>query len=322
MDGLLNINKPAGMTSHDVVAELRRLLKEKKIGHTGTLDPDATGVLPVCIGKSTKIIQFLEDNQKGYEGTITFGIETDTLDSSGSVTSISDSKYLTQEELEKAFRDFTGEINQIPPMVSAVKFKGKRLYEIARQGKTVKRKPRKINVYDLTLLKLYEGKAASNLAEGIYKKADFRVLCSKGTYVRSLAADIGRKLNCGAHLSCLIRTISGQFNLSNSVELEKIREKPEIASNLILTINDALSFMPAITVNNKARKRFLNGMQLRNVDINHYNDDFQDDDPVRVIDTSGTLLGIGRIINTRGFVAEPDLHNTICKAIKVLKNDT
>jgi tRNA pseudouridine55 synthase len=156
MDGILNINKPAGMTSHDVVDQLRRILHEKKAGHTGTLDPDATGVLPICLGKATKIIQFLQDDEKGYEGTITLGIVTDTLDASGKILRISDSDNVKMDDVRNVFSRFVGEMDQIPPMVSALKVRGKRLYSIARQGKTVNRKPRRIYIYDLELLDLYK----------------------------------------------------------------------------------------------------------------------------------------------------------------------
>jgi len=221
MDGVLNINKPSGMTSHDVVARLRRLLNEKKVGHTGTLDPDATGVLPVCLGKATRIIQFLPDDEKGYEGTITLGIVTDTLDASGKVLETSDSSHVKLGDVKSVFNSFVGTIDQVPPMVSAVKVQGKRLYKLARQGKTVIRKPRKIHIYEFELLDTGRSMLDNSAAQ---TELDFRVLCSRGTYVRVLASDIGNALGCGAHLSRLVRIRSGLFELKDSVPLEDLKQ--------------------------------------------------------------------------------------------------
>jgi tRNA pseudouridine55 synthase len=307
MDGILNINKPSGMTSHDVVARLRRLLNEKKVGHTGTLDPDATGVLPVCLGKATRIIQFLPDEEKGYEGTITLGVTTDTLDAKGKILDTSDTSNVKLEDVKSVFNSFVGTTDQIPPMVSALKVQGQRLYKLARQGKTVERKPRKIHVYELELL------------DAEFPMLDFRVRCSRGTYVRVLASDIGEALGCGAHLSRLIRTKSGLFELKDSVPLEKIQTEPQNAPQLMHSIDDVLSFMPRIAVSDRARDRFLNGVPVNAGEITRCEKGFRVDSLIRIHDEAETLLGIGRATETYDPKAELNPRAVICKAVKVLK---
>jgi len=311
MDGILVINKPSGMTSHDVIIQLRRILQEKKIGHTGTLDPDATGVLPVCIGRATKIIQFLEDKEKGYEGTITFGVTTDTMDAKGQIIKVSDSSQLKQDDVSQVFNNFVGEISQIPPMVSAIKVNGKRLYELARQGKTVDRMPRKIHIYDLQLLRFYKEKIPDIDPSKSFSKADFRVLCSRGTYVRSLASDVGDSFGCGAHLSRLVRTRSGRFTIDCSIELEAIRNDPQKAISALQSIDDALSFMPSIIVSGSGSKRFLNGVLLDISDI-LINKDETLDTLVRIHDKAEKLLGIAR-------VTQSGLDEIVYKPIKILE---
>jgi tRNA pseudouridine55 synthase len=313
MDGILVINKPSGMTSHDVINQLRRILQEKKAGHTGTLDPDATGVLPVCLGKATKIIQFLEDKEKGYEGTIAFGVTTDTMDAKGQIIKISDSTQLKQDEVRQVFDSFIGEIFQTPPMVSAIKVNGKRLYEIARQGKTIDRTPRKIHIDDLQLIRFYEEAIPDIDPLRLFTKVDFRVLCSRGTYVRSLASDVGDSLGCGAHLSRLVRTRSGHFKIDDSIELEAIKNDPQIVVSALRSIDDALSFMPLITVSDYGKKRFINGVLLDVSDV-MTNKDVDFDTLVRIHDKMENLLGIARIMQS-------NLNETVYKPIKVLSQE-
>jgi len=312
MDGVLNINKPAGMTSHDVVALLRRILHEKKVGHTGTLDPDATGVLPVCLGKATKIIQFLQDDEKCYEGTITLGIETDTLDAGGRILGISHNMRVEPDDIKRVFNSFIGEIDQIPPMVSAIKIQGERLYNIARQGKTIERTPRKVRIYDLELLKIYEESVENVDPSSLFTRIDFRVRCSRGTYVRVLAADIGKALGCGAHLAMLVRTKSGAFKLEDSIRLDEIQAEPENTLRALQPVDDVLSFMPAITITDSARKRFLNGVSVEGSEVVRYENKIQVNDLIRVHDGTGTLLGIGRFIQINSS------KTVICKAIRIL----
>jgi tRNA pseudouridine55 synthase len=293
MDGILVINKPSGMTSHDVIFQLRRILHEKKIGHTGTLDPDATGVLPVCIGKATKIIQYLEDKEKGYEGTITLGIETDSMDASGEITRVSDSSEIKSDDIESVLKKFVGEIDQIPPMVSAKKVNGERLYKLARQGKIVDRKPVKIRIYNLELTKFYEEKIPEVDEHKTFTKFNFSVLCSRGTYVRAIASDIGDALGCGAHLSRLVRTRSGRFTIEDSIGLDEIKADPQIAISLMISIDNALSSMPAIIVNEIGKRKFTNGVQVDITDILSCDSEIKANDIIRIHDNSGMLLGIG-----------------------------
>lgn len=208
--GFLNINKPKGMTSHDVVANIRRLTGIRQIGHTGTLDPFAEGVLPICIGKATRLIEYLEDD-KAYLATVQLGANTDTYDIDGQITETFDKK-ATREEVEKSLNDFRGEIEQLPPIYSAIKVNGKKLYEYARKGEEVEITPRRVIIKQLEL-KTFDMEK---------QEAVLEVKCSKGTYIRSLAYDLGKKLGTGAHLSALTRTQAGRFTLDNTITLQKL----------------------------------------------------------------------------------------------------
>lgn len=206
--GLLNIYKPVGMTSHDVVAVLRRITKIRQIGHTGTLDPFAEGVLPVCIGKATRLIEFLADD-KEYLATVQFGSATTTYDIEGEKTFTSDRK-ITADEID--LKPFEGEIEQLPPIYSAIKVKGKKLYEYAREGKEVKIEPRKVVIEKIELKKFDE----------TTQQAEILIKCSKGTYIRSIAHDLGQNIGVGAHLTKLVRTQAGNFRVENSVQLDGV----------------------------------------------------------------------------------------------------
>lgn len=325
MDGILNIDKPAGMTSHDVVARLRRILHEKKIGHTGTLDPDATGVLPICVGRATKIIQYLQDDDKGYEGTITLGIATDTLDASGKILEVSDISHVNQDDVKRVFSDFVGEIDQIPPMVSALKVQGTRLYKMARQGKTIERKPRRIHIRELELLDFRTSVRElepSSVEDSIScVELDFRVHCSRGTYVRSLAADIGSALGCGAHLSRLVRTKSGIFELSDSIKLEEVQADPQRAAQVMQSMDDALSHLSMISITGPARKLFQDGVPVRKSAVVHYEGEFCVDDVIRVHDEAGMFMGLGKATDSYAPNAQADAADPraiICKVEKML----
>lgn len=213
MDGIINVYKEKGYTSFDVVAKLRRILGQKKIGHTGTLDPDATGVLPVCLGKGTKLVEFLTDKDKEYRAVVKLGITTDTLDMSGKV--LSESKVSVNEsDIIKAAGEFVGDILQIPPMYSAIKVGGKKLYELARKDSSIEREARPVTIHSLNITDI-------DLTENVFS---MDVCVSKGTYIRSLADDIGRKLGCGACLSDLERTRSGTFLKSDALTLSEIED--------------------------------------------------------------------------------------------------
>ncbi len=227
MFGFLNIYKPSGMTSHDVVAILRRITKIKQIGHTGTLDPFAQGVLPVAIGKATRLIEFLDD-EKEYLAEVTFGKSTNTYDCDGDVilTTTLPVK-VTLSEIINALESFKGEIIQIPPIYSAIKVKGKKLYEYARKGEEVKIEPRKVFIEKIELKNF----------DNVNQKAQVLIKCSKGTYIRSIAHDLGQKLGCGAYLSKLVRTQAGMFLIKNAVNLDEIQAVKDVEQNLINPVN-------------------------------------------------------------------------------------
>lgn len=283
MDGILNINKPPGMTSFGVVHKLRGILGIKKIGHAGTLDPDATGVLPVCIGKATRIIEYLMEKDKAYHVVLRLGIETDTQDASGSILA-ERAVHHSDDEIAVAIRSFVGDIMQIPPMYSAIRVDGKRLYEMARQGIEVERKPRPVTIKAIENLKI--------IREGEAVRAVFDVSCSKGTYIRTLCADIGAKLGCGGHMESLIRTRSGPFRLEDAVTLEELQERAENGTlqDVVLSMDIALVQFPCFTADGEEAGRLRNGMavpcpdSLGNVG-----------DLVRVYHENGNLIALGRI---------------------------
>lgn len=238
------------MTSHDVVAVLRRVTKIKQIGHTGTLDPFAQGVLPICIGKSTRLIEYLDD-EKEYLAEISFGKNTDTYDIEGNVTFESDKK-VSQEEVEKELKNFEGEILQTPPIYSAIKVKGKKLYEYARKGEEVKIEPRKVFIEKIELIE-FDFEA---------QKAQVLIKCSKGTYIRSIAYDLGKNLDCGAYLSKLIRTQAGKFLVNSAINLEDLKTAQDVAKNLINPLN--MLPLPQIAISEEEHKKVLMGQFIKN----------------------------------------------------------
>lgn len=271
--GFLNIYKPKGMTSFDVVARLRRVTKIKQIGHTGTLDPFAVGVLPICIGKSTRLIEYLDDD-KEYLATVQFGEDTDTYDLDGAVTKTYDKK-ITQEDLISILDDFRGEIEQLPPIYSAIKVNGKKLYEYARNGEEVEIKPRKVFISKLELESFdYEKQEATIL-----------VGCSKGTYIRSIAYDIGQKLDCGGYLTALERTKAGLFNKEYSIPLENFSEISDVMTNLVKPL-DVLS-LPKVELNDIEKERVNHGMAI-------YNKGFKNSDIVILV-YGGRIHAIGMV---------------------------
>ena len=244
----MNIYKPKGMTSHDVVGRLRRVTKIKQIGHTGTLDPFAEGVLPICIGKSTRLIEFLNDD-KEYLATVQFGKNTDSYDIDGQVVEEFGVR-VTQEDVARELKNFEGEILQYPPIYSAIKVNGKKLYEYARAGETVEIKPRKVFI---ELIKLENFDEANQVAT-------IRVACSKGTYIRSIAYDLGKMLGTGAFLSKLIRTKAGKFTLEETINLDELSDVDFVKNKLInpLTMLD----LPIVEINDEDHERVLHGQYL------------------------------------------------------------
>ena len=258
--GMMTIYKEAGYTSSDVVARLRGILHMKKIGHTGTLDPDAEGVLPVCLGNGTKLCELIADRDKEYTAVMRLGVQTDTQDMSGEITASIPGEEVArlapEERIREVMAAFTGKISQIPPMYSAVKVNGKRLYQLARQGKTVERAPREITIHELEILKIE------------LPLVTFRVRCSKGTYIRTLCSDIGETLGTGAAMEHLLRTRVGRFTLSEAITLDEAEavmksDAPEKIREHILPVDSFFEEAPSVHVKDEAMRYLLNGNAVR-----------------------------------------------------------
>ena len=252
MDGVIVIGKEKGFTSHDVVAKLRGILHMKKIGHTGTLDPDAEGVLPVALGKATRLVDMITDKEKTYEAVMRLGVVTDTQDMSGTVLSQTTELSITEEELCTVVSSFVGDYMQVPPMYSALKVNGKKLYELAREGKTVERKPRPVHFYEIEILDIS------------FPLVHFRVTCSKGTYIRTLCHDIGEKLGCGAAMESLLRTKVGRFTLDDAITLAQTEEAVQEGTieSKILGIEEILAEYPRVCCTKEGDRLLANGNPL------------------------------------------------------------
>lgn len=250
MHGFVVIDKPAGITSHDVVSRVRRIMGTRKVGHTGTLDPFATGVLPVAVNDGTKAINFLDEGRKVYDAVMRLGIVTDTLDMTGTLLREVDPFSITLQQLQQLCIRFTGSLVQIPPMYSAIKKDGQPLYKLARQGVEVERQPRSIEVYSLEIISIE------------MPLVTIRVCCSRGTYVRTLADDMGRELGCGAALQELRRMASGLFAIENALTLEQleISMKSKNNGNLLVTPFDALGHLPDVPLNEAGMKKLSYGV--------------------------------------------------------------
>lgn len=248
MNGIINLYKPSGITSFEAVRKVKKISGEKKVGHTGTLDPLASGVLPICIGKATKLVDYIMQGEKIYKVKMKLGEVTDTYDKEGKI--ISEVKVSSDlNEITNAIMSFKGDIMQVPPMYSALKVKGKRLYELARMGIEIEREARKISIYDITIQKID------------IPFVTFTVECSKGTYIRSLCFDIGEKLHCGAVMYELERCASGIFNIDSSVKLEDLTE--ENMSQKIISVDECLYKYPVVKFNEKFEKLLINGVALK-----------------------------------------------------------
>jgi tRNA pseudouridine55 synthase len=281
--GVLNICKPAGLTSHDVVDRIRRVARMKQVGHTGTLDPMATGVLPLCLGNATKIVQFLISQDKEYLVEMKLGVITDSQDSTGVVLEELPYPQLEREDIEKVFRKFEGEQYQIPPMISAKHHQGQRLYELARKGIEIEREPCKIFIHELEL-------------EGISLPCiRFRVTCSKGTYIRTLCHDLGKALKSGAVMSGLTRTRAGSFPIDQAVPLESLQTQGDIENHLC-DMNHALSSLPAVTVGSEGKACLNCGRSLAGGVITRRSGEFDSGAMVRVTTRDGNLIGVGRAL--------------------------
>ncbi|MDD5338834.1 MAG: tRNA pseudouridine(55) synthase TruB [Dehalococcoidales bacterium] len=281
MDGILNINKPAGMTSFGAVSRVKRLTGEKHAGHAGTLDPDATGVLPIFLGKATRVVEFLMDDKKTYRAGIELGKATDTYDGSGKVIYQQDPKDIKRKQVEEVLKSFRGEIEQVPPMYSALKHQGQPLYRLARAGVNIERQSRKVNIYRLELLK--------------YKAPliELEIECSKGTYIRSLANDLGEKLRCGAYLKSLARTQYGIFSIEDAISLEGLEEAVKSGDwqQYLHPTDSVLQSMDSVTVDETGEAAIKTGSLLNNGET-HYNGRGMGQKYLRAYGAGGRFLGI------------------------------
>ncbi|GIP43785.1 tRNA pseudouridine(55) synthase TruB [Paenibacillus sp. J45TS6] len=255
-EGVLPVLKPAGFTSHDVVAKLRGILKMKRIGHTGTLDPQVTGVLPLCLGKATRVVEYLQELPKEYHATLRLGIATDTEDMTGEVTAQVDDVQVTYEQVEAALQQFNGVISQVPPMYSAVKINGKRLYEIAREGKTVERKSREVTIHELELIRMED-------VDGL-PEISFRVLCSKGTYIRTLCVDIGEALGYPSTMVKLERTMSAGIPAGRCLTIEEIQQcvENDTLSKYLIPTDQSIWNFPSHTIESEQERSVLQGKKV------------------------------------------------------------
>lgn len=285
MNKIISILKPTGMTSHDVVSRVRKILNIKKVGHTGTLDPDASGVLPICIGKATKVCEVILNKDKSYICELTLGISTDTYDASGEILKKVDDFKFSNEDIERAFDTQRGEINQLPPIYSALKVNGKRMCDLVRSGRQseITLKTRRVNIKDIKILSIKGNKVM------------FYVECSKGTYVRSICHDIGEYLGCGAHMSFLNRTSSGKFDLDNSITLEELElfYENKTLDKYLYDIDYVLDSLNYVVLNPNAIKYYSNGGSIDDKRFLKNNFD-KDDEFVRVYSTDN-FLGLGKL---------------------------
>ncbi len=255
MTGILVVNKPMDYTSHDVIAILRGISKERRLGHTGTLDPNATGVLPVCFGIATRLIEYMETAPKRYLCTARLGFTSDTDDIWGELKESEAFEFPEMEEVAEQLKRFNGKLRQIPPMYSAVRVNGRRLYSYARSGESVELKPRTVTIYNIELKGCYPGRG----------EIVFSIECGRGTYIRSICKELGEKLGCGAVMSALIRTSCSGFDISESLDFETLRKisNPAELESLLLPIDRAIGNLPKVHVNEAAAKKILNGARIK-----------------------------------------------------------
>lgn len=295
INGVLLLNKPAGMTSNDALQQAKRLFFAAKAGHTGSLDPLATGVLPLCFGEATKFSQFLLEADKRYRSTFRFGVTTNTGDADGEVMTEMATDILTREQVEEELAQFQGEIEQVPSMYSALKHNGQPLYKLAREGKEVEREARRVTVYEIKLLDFRPGPAA---------EADVEIHCSKGTYVRTIAEDLGHQLGCGAHVTVLHRSGAGQFDETQAVSLEALKNergegRAELLDHHLLSMDAPVATLAAITLPASTGYYFSQGNPVMDGQVYRVG---EEGDMVRVFvekdaepGAPGEFLGVGQI---------------------------
>ncbi|MHC1750528.1 MAG: tRNA pseudouridine(55) synthase TruB [Cellulosilyticaceae bacterium] len=284
LEGIINIYKEKGYTSHDVVARARGILRERKIGHTGTLDPEAEGVLPLCIGKATKVVPYLTDADKCYEAEVILGGYTTTEDATGEIIETFPVS-VTKEQALEVIASFQGDYEQIPPMYSAIKVNGVRLYELARRGIVVDRPKRTVKIYSCEMLEWYDD-----------NRFKIRVACSKGTYIRTLCTDIGKKLECGAYMGKLLRTKVGRYTLEDSITLEQLQENVDHVADYIHSLEDMFMIYPAVYTKEEACKWLYNGNKIDESKTVHEGHALEDG-LVRMYDMDKNFIGLYKLEN-------------------------
>ena len=296
MDGCFIIDKPAGLTSHDVVARVRKIVSERRVGHTGTLDPFATGVLVVLIGRATRLAQFLSGAEKEYEAVIRLGYATETGDVTGRRIASEENftvetQSLSREEIETALAALRGEIEQTPPMYSAKKVAGRKLYELARRGEEIEREPVCVNVSEFAAI-THNGALLNGNDDGT-RDLKVRVVCSAGTYIRTLAEDLGNQLGVGAHVAALRRTRAGQFKIEDAITLERLNElaQSESPERMLISPNNALSSLPALQLGVDTARRVGQGIDVQVEDASA--SPWPNGQPVRLRNDDGELIAVG-----------------------------
>jgi tRNA pseudouridine55 synthase len=309
-EGVLNINKSGGMTSHDVVDEVRSILGIRKVGHTGTLDPQATGVLPICVGNATKIARFLTAADKEYLIDMRLGIQTDTMDGEGKILAETTEIPREKEKVEEVLARFRGEIQQVPPSFSAKKYQGERLYRLARRGEFVERDPVSVKVYELELISFDP------------PFVRFRVFCSKGTYARALCDDIGKALGCGAHLYRLVRLKAGQFLLEEAITLSRLREIQEQGglSEVLLPIEQALFHLPAVRVLPDTSRSVLHGASVALQDLVNLPSGLSAGSMVRVLGIRKKLLSLAELTVSSDEIQNLSPRQIVLRPVKVFSH--
>lgn len=289
LDGVINIYKEKGYTSYDVVALVKKILNCSKVGHTGTLDPEAEGILPICLGRATKIAEYLTDEYKYYQAELTFGITTTTEDHTGEIVQQRQVNF-NETDITEAVNSFKGECMQIPPMYSAIKVNGQRLYTLAREGRIIERIPRKIEIKDIRVLEFLPP-----------DKIIIDIVCSKGTYIRTLCVDIGEKMGCGGHMSALIRKQISLFKVQNSIKLDELKKYKEEnkLDEILFEMDRCLIYFPKIYIKKDISKALYNGNKIYNCGIdtieNLNNRSLQVDDKVLVYDYKKNFVGIYKV---------------------------
>lgn len=304
--GVLNVNKPAGMTSHDVVDAIRKAARTKKVGHTGTLDPMATGVLPICIGAATRIAQYLTAMDKEYLVDLRLGIVTDSQDTTGRTLEERDWSQVTEDAVRVALSEMVGPQKQVPPMVSAKHHQGKRLYELAREGVEIERKPCDIHVHEMELVEF-----APPLVR-------FRSVCSKGTYVRTLCHDLGRTLKCGGAMCGLVRTRAGAFRVEEAVPLAELAVPADVKAHLV-NMSDSLCNLPALRVREAAIQAVLNGRPVPAGGVERVIGHFGPEQEIRIVDGEGQLICIAAAQLKSEIIARVGGNLGVARPLRVLR---